>query len=62
MSRDFKNFQFFWSNHNLDLRSYGQLLSLFFMRIYYIIYMKDLSFQIYRSNEITYIEENLNKI
>ena len=25
----FKNSQIFWSNYNLDLRSYGQLLSLF---------------------------------
>ena len=29
----FKNSQIFWSIYNLDLRSYGQLLSLFFINI-----------------------------
>ena len=43
-----KNIPIFWSNYNLDLRSYGQLLSLFlycFKRIYilrfiYFVFVK----------------------
>ena len=31
MVRDKKIFQIFWSKYNLDLRSYGQILSLFLL-------------------------------
>ena len=40
--RDLKNVPIFWSNYNLDLRSYGQLLSLFILVILISISMGSL--------------------